>query len=53
MTGDEALTQQYLIMKTGYNYSDPLEFKKAMDVNEDFGIVTEAGLTYPYVCYMS
>ena len=41
-------------MKIGYDPEDATEFQKAMDVYEDFGIITkDTQLTYPYKCLMN
>jgi hypothetical protein len=41
LKGDATLTKRYLAMKIGYNPDDADEFKKAMEVYEEFGTITE------------
>ena len=40
-------------MKIGYNPNDSVQFEKAMNVYEEFGLLTAKGETYPYLCYIS
>ena len=54
LSSNDTLLKRYLSYKIGYDPDVPLEFQKAMDVYEDFGMLTaETQLTYPYKCLMN
>lgn len=50
---DQDLTKKYLTMKAGFNSSDPVQAFKAMELYEDFGLITEKNELYPYFCQVS
>ena len=50
---DDTLTKRYLVKKVGYNPDDAAQYKKAMEIYEDFGILKEDLKTYTYFCLMS
>ncbi len=49
---NDALLKDYLIKKGGYNSSDPVETEWALQIYEDWKLITDDRETYPYLCAM-
>jgi hypothetical protein len=50
---DQTLLMRYLSFKAGFNPDVPEEYEQAMNMYEEFGILTSKNLyTYPYLCLM-